>query len=158
MIYFMVMFYVLDSLILYIYGETIISVGLAKIHVRKSTRIYVSVCASLWHVLPLLLTICCEWRRNTWLGDVRSCGDVLASPACTSVGTSLADDGTQCLGWYQGKGKKNLNAKTRRVRIEWDESCLGEDDVRVLDHKLIMGNWNPKNAKKGGWREFLSKK
>ena len=53
------------------------------------------------------------------------------------------DDGTQCLGWYQGTIKTILNEKTRRVRIEWDEACLGEGDVRRLDQLHA--------AKKGGW-------
>ena len=67
------------------------------------------------------------------------------------------DDGTQCLGWYHGTIKKVINSKTRRVRIEWDEECLGEGDVQMSDHKLVNGNWNPKTAKKGGWREYLTK-
>ena len=66
------------------------------------------------------------------------------------------DDGTQCLGWYQGTVQKVINEKTLRVRILWDEECLGESDVRTSDHKLVKGNWNPKTAKKGGWRQHLS--
>ena len=68
------------------------------------------------------------------------------------------DDGTQCLGWYQGTVQSILNENNRRVRIKWDEECLGEGDVRVSNHKLMRGNWNPKVAKKGGWRENLVKK
>ena len=47
------------------------------------------------------------------------------------------DDGTQCLGWYQGTVQKVINEKTLRVRILWDEECLGESDVRTSDHKLV---------------------
>ena len=43
-----------------------------------------------------------------------------------------------------------------RVRILWDEECLGVSDVRTSDHKLVKGNWNLKTAKKGGWRQNLS--
>lgn len=68
-----------------------------------------------------------------------------------------SDDGTQCFGWYHGIIQQVVNEKTNRVRIKWDEECLGEDDVRVSDHKLVLGNWNPKTVKKGGWREYLTK-
>ena len=68
------------------------------------------------------------------------------------------DDGTQCLGWYQGTVIKIVNTQTNRVRIEWDSECLGDRDVKTSDHKLVPGNWNPKEAKKGGWREYLTKK
>ena len=61
------------------------------------------------------------------------------------------------LGWYQGTIKIILNEMTRRARIEWDEACLGEGDVRRSDHKLIIGHWNPQTAKKGGWRQYLTK-
>ena len=47
------------------------------------------------------------------------------------------DDGTQFLGWYQGTVQSILNEKNRRVRIKWDEECLGEGDVRVSNHKLM---------------------
>ena len=58
---------------------------------------------------------------------------------------------------YHGIIQQVVNEKTNRVRIKWDEECLGEDDVRVSDHKLVLGNWNPKTVKKGGWREYLTK-
>ncbi len=61
----------------------------------------------------------------------------------------IADDGTQCLGWYHGTVKKILNEKTRRIRVEWDQECLGEDGICISDHKISKGNWNPKTAKRG---------
>ena len=57
MIYFMVMFYVLVSMISSIFSETIINMGSAKMHVRESTSIYVAMCILLWDTVPLLLTI-----------------------------------------------------------------------------------------------------
>ena len=68
-----------------------------------------------------------------------------------------ADDGTLCLGWYHGKVVKILNEKTNSVSIRWSESCLGEDDTRVSDHKLLPGYWNLKVAKSGGWRQHFDK-
>ena len=68
------------------------------------------------------------------------------------------DDGTQCLDWYQGTVQSILNENNRCVRIKWDKECLGGGDVRVSKHKLMKRNWNPKVAKKGGWRENLVKK
>ena len=58
---------------------------------------------------------------------------------------NTAQDGSQCLAWYQGTIEKILNAKTNRIRIKWDEECMGENDARVTIHKLVPGNWNPKN-------------
>ena len=66
------------------------------------------------------------------------------------------DDRTQCLGWLQGIVQKVINEKTLRVRILWDEECLGVSDIRTSDHKLVKGNWDPKTARKGGWRQNLS--
>ena len=43
-----------------------------------------------------------------------------------------------------------VNSKTNRVRVGWDNDCLGEHDMRITDQKLAMGNWNPKTIKKGG--------
>ena len=42
------------------------------------------------------------------------------------------DDGTQCLGWCQGTVQTVINEKTLRVRILWDEDCLGVSDVRTF--------------------------
>ena len=60
------------------------------------------------------------------------------------------DGGTQCLGWYHGVVLDVVNSKTNRVRVRWDDDCLGEHDMRITDQKLAMGNWNPKTIKKGG--------
>ena len=56
------------------------------------------------------------------------------------------DDGTQYLGWYHGTVRKVMNEKTNCVRIEWDRDCLGEQNVNISDHKLVVGNWNPKRG------------
>ena len=48
----------------------------------------------------------------------------------------------------RGQLRKIINEKTLRVRILWDEECLGVSDVRTSNHKLVKGNWNPKTAKR----------
>ena len=40
--------------------------------------------------------------------------------------------------------------------IEWNESTLAESDVQLSVHKLMSGNWNPKNIIKGGWRKYIA--
>ena len=67
------------------------------------------------------------------------------------------DNGPQCLGWYHGPVQEIVNEKTNHVRIKWDAECLGEHDVILTDHKLVLSNWNPKKLKKGGCREYLIK-
>ena len=69
-----------------------------------------------------------------------------------------SDDGNECMGWYHGVIQKVLNTKTCRVRIIWDECCLGDKDARVSDQILLPGNWNPKKIKTGGWREHLTER
>ena len=68
------------------------------------------------------------------------------------------DDGTQCLGWYHGTVQGVVNEKTNCVRINWNAESLGEHDMKMTDQKLVLSNWNPKKVKKGGWREYLTKK
>ena len=65
-------------------------------------------------------------------------------------------DRSKCLYWYRGKIIKVMNEKKFSVNIEWDESTLAKSDVQFSVHKLIRGNWNPKNIRKGGWREYIS--
>ena len=69
---------------------------------------------------------------------------------------NTGDDGSLCLAWYQGTIEKILNVKTNRIRVRWDEDCMGDNDARVTTHKLVVGNWNPKQLKKGGWREYIT--
>ena len=87
--------------------------------------------------------------------EVGAVGAVGAVGTVGPVGSTYnGDDGTQCCGWHHGTIKKVINIKMRRVRIEWDEDCVGEGDVQMSDHKLVNGNWNPKTAKKGWWRNM----
>ena len=67
-------------------------------------------------------------------------------------------DGTPSLGWYHGTVLEVVNESKNHVRIKWDSECLGEHDLRGTDQKLVLNNWNPKKVKKGGWREYLTKK
>ena len=93
-------------------------------------------------------------NRSRRINKINGTGAVGAVGAVGS--TYNGDDGSQCLGWYHGTIKKVVNIKMQCVRIEWDEECLGEGDVQMSDHKLVNGNWNPKTAKKGGWRQYLT--
>ena len=65
-------------------------------------------------------------------------------------------DGSQCLGWYNGKVTKVIDEKKNSVEIEWNEDCLGDGDSRKSRHILSPGNWNPKKAKKNGWRKYYT--
>ena len=65
---------------------------------------------------------------------------------------------TQCLGWYHWTVQEVVNEKKNHVIIKWGAECLVEHGVRVTDQKLALGNWNPKKVKKGGWRDYLTKK
>ena len=49
-------------------------------------------------------------------------------------------NGTKCLGWYHGTVQEVVNENTNRVRIKWDAEYLGEDNVLVTDHKLVISN------------------
>ena len=60
--------------------------------------------------------------------------------------------GAKCLEWYRGDIIKVMNETKFSVKIEWDESTLDESDVQCSVHKMIPGNWNPKEIIKGGWR------
>mmetsp|Transcript_34740 Transcript_34740/g.73996 ORF Transcript_34740/g.73996 Transcript_34740/m.73996 type:complete len:173 (+) Transcript_34740:503-1021(+) len=71
--------------------------------------------------------------------------------------TYFGDDGSECLGWYHGKVTDVLNAKTGRVRVEWNKDCLGKNDKGVTTQTLRPAKWNPKKAIGGGWREYLTK-
>ena len=53
----MVLFYVSVSRISSIFGDTIISLGSAKKHVRETHMYLCVMCISMWDILPLLLTI-----------------------------------------------------------------------------------------------------
>ena len=105
-------------------------------------------------------------REDTGLGDRWYESQMnLAPKVCHLKGFNIemlfaynGDDGTQCLGWYQGVIKRVVNEKTIRVRIKWDEEYLGRKDARESDQKLVLDNWNPKIAKKGRWQENLANK
>ena len=68
------------------------------------------------------------------------------------------DNGSQCVGWYHGTIKKVVNAEKFRVKIKWDDDCLGEDDVKETTHELQPKKWNPKRPGVGAWREYLTKR
>ena len=54
----------------------------------------------------------------------------------------MVKDDSQCLGWCHGTVEKVMNVKTNRIRL--------------TNHKLVPGNWNPKVPKKGGCRQYLT--
>ena len=46
------------------------------------------------------------------------------------------DEGSLLYNWYHGKVVKVLNVKTQRVKIQWDEECLADDDAGISAHQL----------------------
>ena len=50
------------------------------------------------------------------------------------------------MGWYHGMVQEVFNEKTERMRIKWDSECLVEQDLRVIDQKLVISNWNPEKS------------
>ena len=65
------------------------------------------------------------------------------------------DEGEPFVNWYHGVAKKLLNAKGRRVEIDWNEECLGDGDARTSKHKLVITKWNPENCREGAWRHYI---
>jgi hypothetical protein len=65
------------------------------------------------------------------------------------------DAGEPFFNWYNGKVKKVLNEKGRRVLIEWNEDCLGTEDARESKHRLAITKWNPENSSEGAWRHYI---
>jgi len=65
------------------------------------------------------------------------------------------DEGEPFVNWYHGVVKKLLNAKGRRVQIDWNEECLGDGDARTSKHKLAITKWNPENCREGAWRHYI---
>ena len=88
------------------------------------------------------------------LPEMKTLGNV--SNLAEELGTHIED--TQCLGWHHGTVQEIVNEKTNRMRKNWDAEILGENDVKITNQKLVLRNWNPKKVKKGGWREYLTKK
>ena len=41
------------------------------------------------------------------------------------------------------------------MEIEWNDNCLGDGDLQRIQQIFPPGNWNPKKAKKNGWRKYL---
>jgi len=65
------------------------------------------------------------------------------------------DAGEPFFNWYNGKVKKVLNEKGRRVLIEWNEDCLGTEDARESKQRLAITKWNPENSSEGAWRHYI---
>ena len=65
-------------------------------------------------------------------------------------------DGSSLCNWYHGKVVKIVNTKNRVVQVQWDETCLGDLDVRVSNGKLFLTKWNSKTVKPGAWRQYLA--
>mmetsp|Transcript_13410 Transcript_13410/g.28442 ORF Transcript_13410/g.28442 Transcript_13410/m.28442 type:complete len:149 (+) Transcript_13410:1116-1562(+) len=70
--------------------------------------------------------------------------------------SSYEEDGATCLNWYHGIVKRVVNAEKEQVRIEWDESCLGEGDEKITIQQLKANKWNPKKPREGAWRQYLT--
>ncbi len=49
-----------------------------------------------------------------------------------------------------------INEKKNTVRIDWDPSCLGEDDEPETVEQLLVMKWDQNTAKLGVWHQYLS--
>ena len=59
------------------------------------------------------------------------------------------DDGGQFVDWFRGRVENIVNPATSRVRIEWDQDNVAEEDKIVTDQQLLATQWNPKSPQPG---------
>ena len=49
------------------------------------------------------------------------------------------------------------NEKIRCVEVTWNHACLGDDEERVTNEKLLPTKYNPKEKKERAWRQYSMK-
>ncbi len=64
-------------------------------------------------------------------------------------------DGTTYLDWCHGEVISVNGDKIKYAR--WSEDCLRPGDCSTTRETLLQTKWNPEQAKKGTWREYLTK-
>ena len=64
-------------------------------------------------------------------------------------------DGAKLYNWYNGVVTSVKNERTRCVEVTWNPACLGDDDKRVTNEKLLPTKYNPKEKKERAWRQYL---
>ena len=65
-------------------------------------------------------------------------------------------DGTTYLDWCHGEVTSVIGNKTKNAKIRWDEECFRPGDCSTTQEKLLQTKWNPEQARKGAWREYLT--
>jgi hypothetical protein len=66
-------------------------------------------------------------------------------------------DGTAYLDWCHGEVTLVIGDKSKYSKFRWDEECLRPGDCSTTQEKLLPTKWNPEQARKGAWRECLTK-
>ena len=59
--------------------------------------------------------------------------------------------------WYRGKVIEVKNEKTDRMRIEWNDECIHEDNPKVTVQYLKSYKINPDKTSEGAWRQHFKK-
>jgi hypothetical protein len=66
-------------------------------------------------------------------------------------------DGTTYLDWCHREFALVISDKSKYAKIRWDEECLRPGDCSTTQEMLLPTKWNPEQARKGAWREYLIK-
>ena len=66
------------------------------------------------------------------------------------------DSDEKLLDWYYGTVNDIVNKKKRSVKINWDDNCLHENDMKFSNNVLLISRWNQKIPVEGSWREYLT--
>jgi hypothetical protein len=66
-------------------------------------------------------------------------------------------DGTIYLDWCHGEVTSVIGEKSKNANIRSDEECLRPGDCSTTPQKLLLTKWNPEQARRGAWREYLTK-
>ena len=69
--------------------------------------------------------------------------------------SGIDDEGEPFDNWYHGIVVKLVSEKGRRVKINWNEACLGRDDYRSTVQRLGISKWNPEKCTEGTWRHYI---
>jgi hypothetical protein len=66
-------------------------------------------------------------------------------------------DGATYLDWCHGEVTLVIGDKSKYAKIRWDEECLRPGDRSTTQERLLQTKWNPELARKGAWRDYLTK-
>ena len=66
------------------------------------------------------------------------------------------DSGEKLLDWYHGTVTDILNKNKSSLKINWDDNCLHDNDMKCSTNVLLISLWNQKIPVEGSWREYLT--